>query len=150
MQLVEISSKMKPLAIAAGMLSSPAAFAYSDMDVFSGITFMSDNRTLNHIHDVDNNDNHIWARQLVFDMHLMNWKEKTMFLSSTKSIIEDEDFKAIVAMGKSAVPYIVGEIENTPSVLVWTLNFIFNKKITNNPDTTITEACKLWVKELKK
>jgi hypothetical protein len=90
------------------------------------------------------------THQFVFDMHLKQWKEKTMFLSSTKSIIENEDFKTIVAMGKSAVPYIINEIENTPSALVWALNIIFNRKISDNPDTTITEACKLWVKELKK
>jgi len=87
---------------------------------------------------------------VVVALHLMNWKEKTMFLSSTKSIIEDEDFQAIVAMGESAVSYIISEIENNPSTLVWALNLIFNKKITDNPYTTITEACKLWVKELKK
>ena len=89
-------------------------------------------------------------RRGAFDFHLMKWKEKTMFLSSSESIIEDDDFKAIVAMGESAVPYIISEIENTPSTLVWALNCIFNKKITNNPDTTIKEACKLWKKALKK
>ena len=150
MQLVELSNKLKPLTIAVGMLSPSAIFAYSDIDIFSGITSISNNRTLHYINDVDNNDNLFWTHRFVFDLHLMNWKEKTMFLSSTKSIIENEDFQAIVTMGESAVPYIVNEIENTPSTLVWALNFIFNKKITNNPDTTITEACKLWVKEMKK
>ena len=150
MQLVELSNKLKPITIAAGMISHSAAFAYSDIDIFSGITSISNNRTLDYIHEVDNSDNHIWIHRFVFDLHFMNWKEKTMFLSSTQSIIDDEDFKAIVAMGESAIPYIITEIENTPSTLVWALNFIFNKKITNNPDTTITEACKLWVKALKK
>jgi hypothetical protein len=150
MQLVELSNKLKPLTIAVGMLSSSTAFAYSDIDNFSGIKSISNNRTLNYIQDVDNNDNHIWIHRFVFDFHLMNWKEKTMFFSSTKSIIEDDDFKAIVAMGVSAVPYILNEIENTPSTLVWALNFIFEKKITDNQNTTITEACKLWVKELKR
>jgi len=150
MQLVELSNNLKPLTIAVGMFSSSAAFVYSDIDVFSKITSITSNQTLNYIHEADNNDNHLWAQRFVFDLHLMNWKEKTMFLSSTKSIIEDDDFKAIVAMGKSAVPYIISEIENKPSTLVWALNFIFNKKIANNPDTTITDACKLWVKALKK
>ena len=150
MQLVELSSQLKPITIAVGILSSSTFFAYADIDSFSGITSISNNRTINHIQIVDKNDHHFWTRQYIFDLHLTNWKGKTMFLSSTKSIIEDEDFKAIVAMGESAVPYIISEIANTPSTLVWALNFIFNKKITNNPDTTITEACKLWVKELKK
>ena len=149
MQLVKLSNQLKPLTIAVGMLSSPA-IAYSDIDNFSEIKSISNNRTLNYIHEVDHNDHHIWTHRFVFDLHLMKWKEKTIFLSSPKSIVEDEDFTAIVGMGESAVPYIISEIENTPSTLVWALNFIFNKKITNNPDTTITEACKLWVKALKK
>ena len=150
MQLVELSNKLKPLTIAVGLMSSSTAFVYSDIDIFSGITSVSNNQTLNYIRNVDNNENHTWTYRFVFESYLMNWKEKTMFFSSTKSIIENEDFKSIVAMGKSAVPYIINEIENTPSTLVWALNFIFNKKISNNPNTTITEACKLWVKELKK
>ena len=150
MQLVDLSNKLKPLTIAVGMLSPSAAFSYSDIDIFSEITSISNNRTLNYIQNVDKNDNQIWIHRFVFDLHLKSWKEKTMFLSSIKSITEDENFQAIVAMGESAVPYIINEIENTPSTLVWTLNFIFNRKITGNPDTTITEACKLWVKELKK
>jgi len=150
MQLVELSNKLKPLTIAVGLASSSAAFVYSDIDIFSGITSISNNKTLNYIKIVDNNENHIWTYRFVFESYLMNWKEKTMFLSSTKSIIDNDDFKAIVDMGKSVVPYIINEIENTPSTLVWALNFIFNKKITDNPNTTITEACKLWVKELKK
>jgi len=150
MQLVELSNKLKPLTIAVGIFSTPAAFAYSDIDSYSGITSISNNRTLHYIQDVDNNDNRFWTHRFIFDLYLMNWKEKTMFLSSTKSIIEDEGFQAIVAMGESAVPYIISEIENNPSTLVWALNLIFNKKITDNPDTTITEACKLWVKELRR
>jgi len=150
MQLVELSNKLKPLTIAVGLMSSSAAFVYSDIDIFSGITSISNNRTLNYIKNVDTNENQIWTYRFVFESYLMDWKEKTMFLSSTKSIVENEDFKSIVAMGKSAVPYIIEEIENKPSTLVWALNFIFNKKITDNSNTTITEACKLWVKELKK
>ena len=150
MQLVELSNKLKPLTIAVGLMSSSAAFVYSDIDIFSGITSISNNQTLNYIKKVDNNENHLWTYRLIFESYLMKWKEKTMLLSSTKSIVENEDFKSIVAMGKLAVPYIIDEIENTPSTLVWALNFIFNKKITNNPNTTIKEACKLWVKELRK
>ena len=150
MQLVTLSNQLKPITIAVGMLSSTAVFAYSDIDNYSGISSISNNRTLNYIQDVDNNDNPVWMHKFAFELHLMNWKEKTMFLSSPNSIVENEDFKAIVAMGVPVVPYIIREIENTPSTLVWTLNFIYNKKITNNPDTTITEACKLWVKALKK
>ena len=81
---------------------------------------------------------------------MINWEKKTLFLSSTKAIIENADFQAIVAMGYSAVPFIIEEIDNKPSTLVWALNLIYNRKVTDNPNITIPEACKLWVKELKK
>ncbi|MFA5618580.1 MAG: hypothetical protein WDK95_17350 [Syntrophorhabdaceae bacterium] len=86
----------------------------------------------------------------LFETHLMNWEKKTKFLSSVKSIIENEDFQAIVSMGYSAVPYIIEEIENKPSTLVWALNLIYDRKITNDPNTTISEACNLWIQEIKK
>jgi hypothetical protein len=99
---------------------------------------------------VDKSDGAMLLKKFRFENHLINWEKKTFFLSSTKAIIENEDFQSIVAMGHSAVPYIIEEIENKPSTLVWALNLIYNRKITNNPDATISDACKLWVKELKK
>jgi hypothetical protein len=151
MQLVRISSKLKPLTLAAGLLSSTASFAYSDLDAFSGIlTMTTSNRTSEYIKTVDNSSSNIFYQKFRFQNHLTSWQKKTMFLSSTKAIIENEDFQSIVAMGYSAVPYILESIENKPSTLVWSLNFIFNRKINNNSNTTISEACKLWVKELKK
>lgn len=73
-----------------------------------------------------------------------------MFLSSAQAIITNPNFQAIVNMGKIAVPYIVDEINNNPSTLVWALNIIFDRKITDRPGTTVEEACKLWVKKLTK
>jgi hypothetical protein len=150
MQLVQLSNTLKPLTLAVGVLSSVPIFAYSDIDNSDGMPIISNNRTLKYVRSVDKSDNAIWMHQFSFESYLTNWQQKTMFLSSTKSIVEDEDFQAIVSMGESAVPYIIAEIDTKPSTLVWALNFIYNKKITDNPDTTITEACKLWVKALKK
>ena len=45
--------------------------------------------------------------------------------------------------------FIIDAIDENPSHLVWALNFIFNAKISNDPNTTITQACKLWVKKLR-
>lgn len=150
MQLVPFSAKLKPITLAVGMLST-TQFAYSDMDAYSGILSVASNsKTAEHFKRVDKNDYTYFSQKFRFEHHLMNWEKKTMFLSSTKSIIEDEDFQAIVSMGYAAVPFIIEEIENKPSVLVWALNLIYNKKITNNPNATITDACKLWVKHLKK
>jgi len=151
MQLVQLTNKLRPLTLAASLLSASAVFAYSDVDAYSGIlNITTNNKTSEYINLVDKSDRGFILHKFRFQYLLESWKQKTLFLSSTKSIIENEDFKAIIAMGYSAVPYIVEEIEYNPSTLVWALNMIYNRKITNNPNTTISEACKLWVKELKK
>jgi len=151
MQLVQLSNKLKPLTLAVGLLSGASTFAYSDIDNHSGIlTITSNNRTSEYIKSVDKSDGSLFFNKFKFKNHLMNWQKKTLFLSSTKAIVEDEDFQAIVAMGYSAVPYIIEEIDNKPSTLVWALNLIYNRKVTENPTATISDACKLWVKELKK
>ena len=151
MQLVQLSNKLRPLTLAVGLLSAASTFAYSDIDNYSGIlTITSNNRTSEYIKSVDKSDGTLFFNKFRFENHLINWQKKTLFLSSTKAIVENEDFQAIVAMGQFAVPYIVEEIDNKPSTLVWALNLIYNRKITNNPTATISDACKLWVKELKK
>ena len=71
-----------------------------------------------------------------------------MFQSSASSIISDPDFQAIVSMGQYAVPFIKEEIANEPSTLVWALNLIYGRRISNNPNLTIKEACKLWIKAI--
>lgn len=151
MQLVRLSNKLKPLTLAASLLSTTASFAYSDIDSYSGILSMTtNNKTSEYIKTVDKSDSNIFLQKFRFQNHLINWQNKTMFLSSTKAIVENEDFQAIVAMGYAAVPHILESIEKEPSTLVWALNFIYNRKISNNPNTTISDACKLWAKELKK
>lgn len=57
-----------------------------------------------------------------------------------------ENFQNIVKQGKIIVPYIIEEIKQHPSPLVWALNFIYNKTISNEGNITIEEACRLWVK----
>lgn len=90
------------------------------------------------------------ARHVLFNKLISQWKEETMFLSSAQAIIDNPNFQAIVNMGKTAVPYIVDEIKNEPSTLVWALNIIFGRKITDRPGTTVEEACRLWVRTLTK
>lgn len=151
MQLVHLSNKLRPLTIAVGLLSAATSFAYSDLDSYSGIlTVTTNNKISEYIKSVDKSDSGIFLQKFRSQNHLINWEKKTVFLSSTKSIVENEDFQAIVSMGYSAVPYLIEEIENKPSTLVWALNLIYKRKITNSPDATISDACKLWVKELKK
>jgi hypothetical protein len=142
---------MKPITLAIGLLSTANSFTYASIDSYSGILSNSEDvRIKDYINSVDYNDSFLYLNKIKFQDHLKKWETNTMFLSSTKAIIEDKDFQAIVSMGYSAVQFIIEEIENNPSTLVWALNLIFNKKITNNPNATISEACKLWVQHLKK
>jgi hypothetical protein len=62
--------------------------------------------------------------------------------------MEHPSFIEIVNMGGNAVPFILQEIDEKPSNLVWALNKIFHKKIGEN--CNIREACELWIKELRK
>ena len=114
------------------------------------MTVTTNNKTSEYIKSIDKSDNGYLLQRFRFQNHLINWEKKTLLLSSSKAIIENEDFQAIVAMGYSAVPFIIEEIDRKPSTLVWSLNLIYNHKVTNNPNATISDACKLWVKELKK
>lgn len=72
------------------------------------------------------------------------WREQTTFSSSPTAIIENKNFQALVNMGPTAIPFILNEIENYPSNIVWVLNKITKSKISNSP-ISIEDACKLWV-----
>jgi hypothetical protein len=151
MQLISsFSGGIKPLTLAAGLLTASTSFMYADVDTCSNIVSeISNNQTSKYIQEVDDREDSLVLNKRIFHDHLEVWQMDTMFLSSISDIIEHRDFKAIVAMGKKAVPFIVEEIQREPSQLVWALNLIYNKKITDKPNTTITEACKLWVKMLR-
>jgi hypothetical protein len=81
-----------------------------------------------------------------FEIHFKKWKSKTQFQSNINSIISDTDFQQIIGMGKRVIPFILQEINHEPSNLVWALNFITNSTLSKNQHTTLTEACKSWVK----
>lgn len=146
MQLPTITNTLKPLTIAASVLTAAPVFVYGDIDNIHDI--VSSEKTSEYLTMSDNTDNYLFSQRFRFDLHLQQWKENTMFSSSASAIISDPDFKAIVAMGKYAVPFIKEEIANEPSTLVWALNLIYGRRISNNPNLTIKEACKLWIKAL--
>ena len=81
-----------------------------------------------------------------FDELYRKWYESTMFFSNPKMIIEDVNFQSILSLGEQVVPLILNKIEVEPSQLVWALNIITEKKISNNPIISITDSCKRWVK----
>lgn len=150
MQLLKFKG-LRPLTVATGLLLAHPNIAYADVDQFTHVTSVISNReTSNYLIEVDSPENIFLAAKRKFDGHFNNWQDETLFLSSAEDIVGHEDFKAIVNMGIKAVPFILNEIECKPSTLVWALNLIYGQKITNQPNTTISEACRLWIKKLKK
>ena len=148
MQLTEFSKSLKPLTLASGLFVASTAFSYSDIDMYNGKSIITNPKTADYIKKLDAKENTYLLKKFWFQNHLEAWETKTMFLSSVNSIVDDEDFRAIVSMGIDAVPFIKEELIRKPSTLVWALNFIFNKKISEKKNITISEACKLWIKTL--
>lgn len=140
---------LKPLTIAASIFMT-GNIAYAEMDQISKITSVINNQHVSqYVKTVDFNiDNSVLNRRK-FYTYYNSWEKHTRFLSSAKAITDHPGFRGIVSMGYDAVPFIMEVIDNKPSTLVWALNLIFNHKISNNPKTTVSEACKLWVKALK-
>lgn len=149
MQLTGLSNKIIPLTLAAGLAVNP--FFYADIDAHSGIvSSTNNNKIFEYISSVDEGEVVAISNKVRFQFLLNSWQQQTRFSSSPDLIVQNENFQSIVAMGKAAIPFIVEEISANPSTLVWALNFIFEKKISDNPRTTIPQACKLWVNQLTK
>ena len=149
MQLNLLGQAIKPLTLAAGIaFASPAM--YADLDQYSAITsVITSHRTESYLRQMDSNDDKFQRIDRRYKILYESWRRKTAFVSSAKAIVDNDEFRGIVSMGYDVVPFILDTIEKEPSQLVWALNYIFEKKISNNPNTTIKEACKLWVKRFK-
>lgn len=140
-----------PLAISTLAISTQASTEtlnqgdVNDMDNYINNTF-----TKEYLDNTKKNSYNDLLTEVKFKEHLRSWKMKTAFMSSPNSIIEDEDFQSIIKMGQPCVKYILQELENEPSYLVWALNIMYGFKISNNERTTIPEAAKMWTRYLKK
>lgn len=149
MQLVNSKTKkLIPLTIAGGIIASANVFSYNAIEQSKINSFVSSPTLENFLQQTNKNTYSGFYQKLKFQEHLNEWKSNTLFMSFADEIVNEENFIAIISMGLSAVPFIIEEISKKPSTLVWALNRIFNKSISNNPNTTIEEACKLWVKAL--
>lgn len=150
MQLKYIAG-LKPLTISGILLANSAsACAYSDIDRYSNInSIISNNQISDYVKDIQSTSYSEILLRSNFQDYLTRWEKRAKVYSSVQQIIRNKDFQNIVSMGDRVVPLIITELERKPSFLVWALNLIFDKKITNNPNTTVEEACKLWVKKLK-
>ena len=150
MQLKDIKQGWKPVTLAVGLMAG-APGMYAAVDQYSRIeTVLTNHATSRYISEVNDPSELMMNGKLMFDALESSWRKETRFLSSVNDIINQRDFQAIVSMGTQAVPFIGQSIEAQPSTLVWALNMIFKGKISEKKDLTITEACKLWVKELKR
>lgn len=140
--------KLIPMTISGGLIISAYAFSYGSLDnsvINNAISSSSINNILQQTNDKIYSHLSIKSR---FEQRVAAWKKNTRFMSFAEKIVNEKNFQDIVLMGEEVVPYILEEITREPSPLVWSLNVIFNKTISNNPDTTIEQACKLWVKAL--
>ena len=138
-----------PLAIG-GLLLFPNeqihTFMYNDLEK-NNISIV-DKATLNHLSETQGANYTGLLLKIKFYNHLSAWEKKTKIYSFADQIVENEDFKSIVKLGPAVIPFIAQELSTKPSCLVWALNMIFEKKISNNETTTIAEASHLWLKFL--
>ena len=149
MQLKRISQTIRPLTLAAG-LTLASSMLYADLDQYSAITsVITSHKTESYLKQMDSSNDRIQRCERRFRILYQSWLNKTAFLSSAKAIVDNDEFKGIVAMGHDVVPFIIDVIDKEPSQLVWALNFIYGVKISNNPNTTIKGACKLWVRRFR-
>lgn len=151
MQLKDIKQGWKPVTLAVGLMAGAPGGMYAAVDQYSRIdTVLTNHATSRYIAEVNDPFEVVINGKLMYDALESSWRNETVFLSSVRDIIEQRDFQAIVAMGAQAVPFIGQSIEARPSTLVWALNMIFKGKISEKKDLTIEDACKLWVKELRR
>lgn len=144
MRLNKLPNQAKVLTLATGLIVSTPIYTYSDLDNFGNI--LTARRNVEYVKNISSVEEFDITQKFKFQMHLTAWERKTMFSSSVATIVNDEDFQSIVRMGIVAVPFIKEEIERKPSVLVWALNYIYGIKISDKPNLTISEACKLWIR----
>lgn len=153
MQLKYIG-KARPIILSAGLIISGTTFPFlyneKDLKEEDPKATVQNVETSRYINDLayDAFDDSLLAR-IRFYEYYNKWEKKTMFYSFAKQIISDENFQGIIAMQEASVPFIIEELRKKPSFLVWALNIIYNTKISNNPNTTIESASKLWLKKLK-
>lgn len=81
-----------------------------------------------------------------FQKHLKAWREETVFRSA--GIFDGPHFQAIVAMGESAVPFIVAELGKGPSHLVHALDLIFPGVVECEGFVPLEEAQAKWLEIL--
>ncbi len=90
------------------------------------------------------------SKQIIIESQLESyynaWKEETLIISNVNEIIQNSNFQKIIMIGEMAIPFILKKISAEPSTLVWALNIITGKKISDRSRITISESCNMWYK----
>ncbi len=106
--------------------------------------------TQQYVQETDKSNTIDFTQKLYFQSLLKRWRRETMFLSSTYQIVKHPCFRSIIDMGEQAIPYIIEDLKAAPSTLVWALNEITGERVSHNPNMTIKDVCKRWVRIMSK
>lgn len=71
-------------------------------------------------------------------------EKEVLFSSSASDTLNNEYFKKIVKFGPEIIPLILQELKYKNNYLVWAMNLITGRKISDGK-ITMSEAAKLWV-----
>ena len=144
---LNLVKSIKPLTISA-LLAGSTSFAFMYDDINKSSIIPANPKTEKYFSWINEQTNSNVTLKAIFNDAYARWEQRTKFYSFSHQIIEDSDFQKIIAIGKPAVPLIIEKLREQPSLIVWALNLIYQEKISNNPQTTIEDACKLWIKKL--
>jgi hypothetical protein len=151
MQLINVKSrKLASLTLAGSILSASSfAFDYNTLEHSLNQKVVTNDQADNILKLTQENKYFNFGLRIEFNRLVKEWEKRTAFMSFANHIVEDENFKKIVSYGQAMVPFIIEEINEKPSPLVWALNYIFDMRISESDKLTIEDACKLWVKKVR-
>lgn len=84
-----------------------------------------------------------------FEESYQRWKRESWMFSSPRALTSHPDFRTIVEMGRDAVPYILDKLEKEPSPLVWALNRIYDRSISEGKYLSIPQLAQKWLQILR-
>jgi hypothetical protein len=84
----------------------------------------------------------------IFDVYYEKWVKVIKYYSGFNLYFTDRNFQAIVRMKERATPFILEKVKEKPTFLVYALEEIYHKKLTQNC-RSLEEAGTIWIKELE-
>lgn len=96
-----------------------------------------------HYKDTNENSQDIYMKRKLIELRILI-EEENSFNSSITQILDNKNFKAIVEFGPEIIPMILDELKFNSNYLVWAMNLITGRKISDKK-ISLSEAAKLWV-----